>query len=78
MRRIYAVLGAAAAVAAMVAVIGVTSGTAAPSGRAAATAIYMDPSAPISARVHDLLRRMTLREKVGQMDQAVIGLLRPE
>ncbi len=36
----------------------------------------MDPSAPVSARVHDLLRRMTLREKVGQMDQAVVGLLR--
>jgi beta-glucosidase len=69
-RRIYAVLGAAAAVAAAVAVIGVTSGTAAP------RVIYMDPSVSIPARVHDLLGRMTLKEKVGQMDQAVVGLLR--
>ena len=36
----------------------------------------MDPSASIPARVHDLLGRMTLKEKVGQMDQAVVGLLR--
>ncbi len=70
MRRIYGVLGAAVAVAATVAVIGVTSGTAAP------RVIYMDPSASIPARVHDLLGRMTLKEKVGQMDQAVVGLLR--
>ena len=70
MRRVYAVLGAAVAVAAAVAVIGVTSGTAAP------RVIYMDPSASIPARVHDLLGRMTLKEKVGQMDQAVVGLLR--
>ncbi|MBV8944598.1 MAG: glycoside hydrolase family 3 C-terminal domain-containing protein [Solirubrobacterales bacterium] len=70
MRRIYAVLSAAIVVAAAAAVIGVTSGAAAP------RVIYMDPSAPIPARVHDLLRRMTLTEKVGQMDQAVVGLLR--
>jgi beta-glucosidase len=70
MRRIYAALGAAAAVVATTAVIGVTSGTASP------TITYMDPSAPIPARVHDLLGRMTLKEKVGQMDQAVVGLLR--
>ncbi|MGZ6268661.1 MAG: glycoside hydrolase family 3 N-terminal domain-containing protein [Candidatus Limnocylindrales bacterium] len=70
MRRIYALLGAAVAVAAAVAVIGVTSGTAAP------RVMYMDPSASIPARVHDLLGRMTLKEKVGQMDQAVVGLLR--
>ena len=70
MRRIYAVLGAAVAVAAMAAVIGVTSGAAAP------RVIYLDPSAPIPARVHDLLGRMTLKEKVGQMDQIVVGKLR--
>jgi len=70
MRRFYVVLGAAVAVAAAVAVIGATSGTAAP------RVIYMDPSASIPARVHDLLGRMTLKEKVGQMDQAVVGLLR--
>ena len=70
MRRIYALLGAGVAVAATVAVIGVTSGTAAP------RVIYMDPSASIPARVQDLLGRMRLKEKVGQMDQAVVGLLR--
>jgi beta-glucosidase len=69
-RRIYAVFGAALAVAAAVAVIGVTSGT------AASRIVYMDQNASIPARVHDLLGRMTLKEKVGQMDQAVVGLLR--
>jgi beta-glucosidase len=38
--------------------------------------LYLNPHAPISARVHDLLHRMTLEEKVGQMDQIVIGKLR--
>ena len=70
MRRIYAVLGTAAAVAAVVVVIGVTSGT------AANTPTYLNPNASIPARVNDLLGRMTLKEKVGQMDQAVVGLLR--
>jgi beta-glucosidase len=70
MRRVYATLGAAVVVAATTAVIGVTSGTASP------TVTYMDPSASIPARVHDLLRRMTLKEKVGQMDQIVVEVLR--
>src|ERR1700759_208418 len=66
----YAVLGAAAAVAAVVGVIGVPSGAAAP------RVAYMDRSASVPARVHDLLGRMTLKEKVGQMDQAVVGFIR--
>src|SRR6266566_3306015 len=37
---------------------------------------YLDPHAPIKDRVGDLLDRMTLAEKVGQMDQIVIGKLR--
>jgi beta-glucosidase len=37
---------------------------------------YLDPHAPVAARVNDLLKRMTLEEKVGQMDQIVIGKLR--
>jgi beta-glucosidase len=69
-RRIYAILGAAVAVATTIAVIGVTSGAAAP------RVTYMDSSAPARARVNDLLHRMTLKEKVGQMDQVVVGLLR--
>jgi beta-glucosidase len=33
--------------------------------------IYKDPSAPVEQRVEDLLGRMTLEEKVGQMNQFV-------
>jgi beta-glucosidase len=35
----------------------------------AATPIYQDPTQPVSARVSDLLSRMTLDEKIGQMTQ---------
>jgi beta-glucosidase len=38
--------------------------------------VYLDPNASISSRVEDLLRQMTLAEKVGQMDQIVVGRLR--
>jgi beta-glucosidase len=38
--------------------------------------LYLNPHAGINARVNDLLHRMTLEEKVGQMDQIVIGELR--
>jgi beta-glucosidase len=70
-RRIYIALSAAVVVvAAITAVIGVTGGTASP------TVTYLNPSAPIPARVNDLLRRMTLKEKVGQMDQIVVEVLR--
>lgn len=31
--------------------------------------IYKDPNAPVEARVKDLLSRMTLQEKLGQMTQ---------
>jgi beta-glucosidase len=71
--RALTVLAAAACVVGLVA----TSGLAVAGPRAAApTATYLDPKAPISARVEDLLRRMTLAEKVGQMDQIVVGQLR--
>src|SRR3954451_13755574 len=51
-------------------------------GSSAATAdggqhpLYMNPTLPISRRVDDLMRRMTLEEKIGQMDQIVVGRLR--
>jgi beta-glucosidase len=48
-----------------------TGSTAAPARPA-----YLDPRAPVAARVADLLRRMTLAEKIGQMDQIVIGKLK--
>lgn len=35
----------------------------------ASDCIYRNPSAPIEARIKDLLSRMTLREKIGQMTQ---------
>jgi beta-glucosidase len=38
--------------------------------------VYLNPNAAITARVQDLLHRMTLAEKVGQMDQIVVGRLR--
>jgi beta-glucosidase len=38
--------------------------------------LYLNAHAEINARVNDLLHRMTLEEKVGQMDQIVIGKLR--
>src|SRR3989442_3085539 len=39
-------------------------------------ASYLDARAPISWRVEDLLRRMTLAEKIGQMDQILNRALR--
>ncbi len=39
--------------------------------------IYTDPSQPIEARVEDLLRRMSLDEKIGQMTQAERFSLQP-
>jgi beta-glucosidase len=35
--------------------------------------LYRDPAAPVDARVRDLLSRMTLREKVGQLNQRMYG-----
>ncbi|QNP74615.1 glycoside hydrolase family 3 C-terminal domain-containing protein [Streptomyces roseirectus] len=37
------------------------------------TPLYQDPSAPTDSRVADLLSRMTLREKVGQLNQRMFG-----
>lgn len=39
--------------------------------------IYNDPSQPIDARVEDLLSRMTLDEKIGQMTQVELGKISP-
>ena len=37
--------------------------------QAAAYAAYKDPKQPIGARIRDLMKRMTLEEKIGQMVQ---------
>jgi beta-glucosidase len=40
--------------------------------------VYLNPRAPVPARVQDLLSRMTLEEKVGQMTQAERAPLTPD
>lgn len=40
--------------------------------------LYRDPNAPTESRVKDLLSRMTLREKVGQMTQIERIVATPE
>ncbi len=62
--------GAVLCAAAVVVVAGPTA-QAQPSGRAP----YLDPRLPVAKRVHDLLGRMTLEEKVGQMTQAERGAI---
>ena len=66
MRRILLVVGVAAAAFAA-ATLAVTA--AAPAGGPPA---YLDQHASIQGRVNDLLHRMTLQEKVGQMDQQLV------
>ena len=36
--------------------------------------VYKDPSAPIEARINDLLSRMTMEEKVMQLNEYTVGL----
>jgi beta-glucosidase len=70
MRRTLAMVGALIA-ALMAIALGATA-----SAPGAGQPRYLDARASIKDRVDDLLRRMTLEEKVGQMDQIVIGELR--
>jgi beta-glucosidase len=65
---------AAALVVVVVAIVGV--GATARSAPKPAQPTYLDSSAPVQARVSDLLHRMTLAEKIGQMDQIVNEKLR--
>lgn len=48
-----------------------------PEGKVPQNAPYKDAGLPIEKRVEDLLSRMTLREKIGQMTQIERGSLRP-
>ena len=63
-----AVVTAVALTAALVAGVSASAATGRPAS-AAARASYLDPRLPVSARVSDLLGRMTLAEKIGQMVQ---------
>src|SRR4051794_41917236 len=75
MRRFTAGIAAALLLAAAAA-----TGTAGAASKAAqrsqTRATYLNPQARIADRVDDLLGRMTLQEKIGQMDQIVVGKLR--
>jgi beta-glucosidase len=71
MRRTLAVTGVI-----VVALVALVMGTTAASAPGAGQPRYLNARASIKDRVDDLLRRMTLAEKVGQMDQIVIGELR--
>jgi beta-glucosidase len=71
MRRTLAVTGVI-----VVALVALVMGTTAASAPGAGQPRYLDARASIKDRVDDLLRRMNLAEKVGQMDQIVIGELR--
>jgi len=64
------------AAAACVAALAAASGPVSAAPAAGAAPLYLDAGAPVAARVEDLLHRMTLAEKVGQMDQIVVGELR--
>jgi beta-glucosidase len=71
MRRVFAVFGLP-----IVALVAVVLGMTAASAPGAGQPLYLNANAPTRARVNDLLHRMTLAEKVGQMDQIVIAKLR--
>jgi beta-glucosidase len=71
MRRVLAVSGVT-----IVALVALVLGMTAASAPGAGQPLYLNAHAPIKARVNDLLHRMTLAEKVGQMDQIVIAKLR--
>jgi beta-glucosidase len=72
LRTVTSLSAAALCVVALVAASGpANAAPTSPSGPA-----YLNSHAAIPARVEDLLHRMTLAEKVGQMDQIVVGRLR--
>ncbi|WP_377273360.1 glycoside hydrolase family 3 protein [Peterkaempfera sp. SMS 1(5)a] len=68
-----AAVAVGAALAAVCSVSGAVPGLGTvPDARAAAAVVlpYQDPSLPVATRVNDLLSRMTLDDKIGQMTQA--------
>ncbi|MDW5326024.1 glycoside hydrolase family 3 protein [Plantactinospora sp. KLBMP9567] len=61
---------AALLTAALLTLVGVGLGAPAPPAAGAAALPYQDPALPVATRVDDLLARMSLDEKLGQMTQA--------
>jgi beta-glucosidase len=74
MRRITAAIGAALLLGA--AALTGSAGAASTAAHHNTRATYLNPHASTADRVDDLLGRMTLEEKIGQMDQIVVGKLR--
>jgi beta-glucosidase len=69
-----AVVAAGALIAPLIAAVAPTGAQAAAGAAAAAKPLpYQDPRLPVSRRVEDLLGRMTLAEKIGQMTQGERG-----
>jgi beta-glucosidase len=68
-------LGAPVALVSVVALLGLTP-SAGVQSHPGAVPLYLDPGASAASRAEDLLHRMTLAEKIGQMDQIVVGRLR--
>ena len=64
---------AALAATALTLCLGADGQPAHPIARPSDTALYKDASAPIPARVEDLLKRMTLAEKVAQLEAVWVG-----
>jgi beta-glucosidase len=58
------------AITVMIVIVGAGAGLFGPGTAAAQTLPYKDPSLPVATRVNDLLGRMSLDEKLGQMTQA--------
>jgi beta-glucosidase len=75
MKRISAAIAAAMLLAVVVAT-GTAGAAATPARQHHTRATYLNPHATMADRVGDLLGRMTLEEKIGQMDQIVVGKLR--
>ena len=63
------VIAAVAAVTLVIATLASVSATTTTAASASGRAAYLDSAAPVQARVADLLGRMTLAEKIGQMVQ---------
>ncbi|GAB3983134.1 glycoside hydrolase family 3 N-terminal domain-containing protein [Plantactinospora veratri] len=61
---------AALLAAALLTLVGIGVGAPAPPAASAAALPYQDPALPVATRVDDLLGRMSLDEKIGQMTQA--------